>query len=219
MRLKRLSIKGFKSFADDTDIHFDENLIGIVGPNGSGKSNVVDAIRWVLGEQKTSELRLESMSDVLFNGTKARKPGKVAKVTLSFDNTKNILPTEYNEVSISRIIYRNGNSEYQLNGVTCRKKDITSLFMDSGIGSNSYAIISLNMVEDILHDNGGYRRGMIEQAAGIAKYKARKKETLSKLRSTTEDLDRVQDLLFEIEKNMASFERQAKRTGSQAQTD
>ncbi len=212
MRLKRLTIKGFKSFADETVIHFNENLIGIVGPNGSGKSNVVDSIRWVLGEQKTSELRLDTMSDVIFNGTKNRKEGKISKVTLSFDNTKNVLPTEYNEVSVSRILYRNGGSEYQLNNVPCRKKDITNLFIDSGIGSNSYAIISLNMVEDILHDNGGSRRGMIEQAAGIAKYKKRKKETLSKLRGTLEDLDRVQDLLFEIEKNMASFERQAKRT-------
>ena len=212
MRLKRLTIKGFKSFADETVIHFNENLIGIVGPNGSGKSNVVDSIRWVLGEQKTKELRLDSMADVIFNGTKNRKEGKIAKVTLSFDNTKNVLPTEYNEVSISRILYRNGTSEYQLNNVPCRKRDITNLFIDSGIGSNSYAIISLNMVEDILHDNGGSRRSMIEQASGIAKYKQRKKETLRKLRGTLEDLDRVQDLLFEIEKNMASFERQAKRT-------
>lgn len=212
MRLKSLSVKGFKSFADDTVINFNENLIGIVGPNGSGKSNIVDAIRWVLGEQKTSELRLESMSDVLFNGTKTRKEGRVARVTLSFDNTKNVLPTDYNEVSISRILYRDGNSEYRLNNVTCRKKDITSLFLDSGIGSNSYAIISLNMVEDILHDNGGSRRYMIEQAAGISKYKIRKKETLSKLKSTSEDLERVNDLLFEIEKNLSSFERQAKRT-------
>ncbi len=212
MRLKRLTIKGFKSFADETVINFSENLIGIVGPNGSGKSNIVDSIRWVLGEQKTSELRLENMSDVLFNGTKARKEGRVAKVTLSFDNTKNILPTEYNEVSISRILYRDGTSEYRLNDVTCRKKDITTLFLDSGIGSNSYAIISLNMVEDILHDKGGSRRYMIEQAAGISKYKVRKKETLSKLRSTAEDLERVSDLLYEIEKSMSSFERQAKRT-------
>lgn len=212
MRLKSLSIKGFKSFADDTIINFNENLIGIVGPNGSGKSNIVDAIRWVLGEQKTSELRLESMSDVLFNGTKTRKEGRVARVTLSFDNTKNVLPTDYNEVSISRILYRDGSSEYRLNNVTCRKKDITSLFLDSGIGSNSYAIISLNMVEDILHDNGGSRRYMIEQAAGISKYKVRKKETLSKLKSTSEDLERVNDLLYEIDKNLSSFERQAKRT-------
>ena len=212
MRLKRLIIKGFKSFADETVINFDENLIGIVGPNGSGKSNIVDSIRWVLGEQKTKELRLEAMSDVIFNGSKDRKEGKIAKVTLIFDNTKHILPTEFNEVSIGRVLYRNGTSEYLLNNVSCRKKDITNLFIDSGIGSNSYAIISLNMVEDILHDSGGSRRHMIEQAAGISKYKARKKETLSKLRGTIEDLDRVKDLLYEIEKNMALFERQAKRT-------
>ncbi len=212
MRLTRLNIKGFKSFADETEIHFNENLIGIVGPNGSGKSNVVDAIRWVLGEQKTSELRLENMTDVIFNGSKARKEGKVARVTLSFENTKNLLPTEYNEVRISRILYRDGTSEYRLNDVICRKKDITSLFIDSGIGSNSYAIISLNMVEDILHDNGGYRRSMIEQAAGIAKYKIRKKETEQKLKGTEEDLDRIEDILHEIKKNMSSFERQARRT-------
>ena len=212
MRLKSLSIKGFKSFADDTEINFNENLIGIVGPNGSGKSNIVDSIRWVLGEQKTSELRLDSMADVLFNGTKVRKAGRVARVTLTFDNTRNILPTDYNEVSVSRVLYRDGNSEYRLNDVVCRKKDIQSLFLDSGIGSNSYAIISLNMVEDILHDNGGSRRYMIEQAAGISKYKIRKKETLSKLKSTAEDLERVNDLLFEIQKNLSSFERQAKRT-------
>lgn len=212
MRLKSLTIKGFKSFADETVVNFNESLIGIVGPNGSGKSNIVDSIRWVLGEQKTSELRLDSMSDVLFNGTKARKEGRVARVTLTFDNTKNVLPTDYNEVSISRVLYRNGNSEYRLNDVICRKKDIQSLFLDSGIGSNSYAIISLNMVEDILHDNGGSRRYMIEQAAGISKYKVRKKETLSKLRSTSEDLERVNDLLFEIQKNLSSFERQARRT-------
>lgn len=212
MRLKSLTIKGFKSFADDTEINFSENLIGIVGPNGSGKSNIVDAVRWVLGEQKTSELRLETMSDVLFNGSKDRKEGKVARVTLSFDNTKHILPTEYSEVSISRVLYRDGNSEYRLNNVPCRKKDIVSLFVDSGIGSDSYAIISLNMVEDILHDKGGYRRKMIEQAAGISKYKIRKQETLNKLKGAGEDLNRVDDLLFEIDKNMSSFERQAKRT-------
>ncbi|MFT4565850.1 MAG: chromosome segregation protein [Saprospiraceae bacterium] len=212
MRLKRLSIKGFKSFADETDIHFNENLIGIVGPNGSGKSNVVDSIRWVLGEGKKSELRLADMADVIFSGSKERKEGRVARVTLTFDNTSDVLSTDFSEVSISRILYREGNSEYRLNNVPCRKRDITDLFVDSGIGSNSYAIISLNMVEDILHDSGGSRRQMIEQAAGISKYKIRKKETLRKLKATAEDLDRVQDLLFEIEKSMQTFERQAKRT-------
>lgn len=212
MRLKSLSIKGFKSFADETEINFNENLIGIVGPNGSGKSNVVDAIRWVLGEQKTSELRLENMSDVIFNGSKERKEGRISRVVLTFDNTNKILPTDFQEVSIARLLYRDGTSEYRLNDVPCRKKDIQSLFLDSGIGSHSYAIISLNMVEDILHDNGGSRRYMIEQAAGISKYKVRKKETLSKLKSTSEDLERVNDLLFEIQKNLTSFEKQAKRT-------
>ena len=212
MRLKSLVIKGFKSFADETKITFGENLIGIVGPNGSGKSNIVDAIRWVLGEQKTSELRLESMSDVIFNGTKSRKEGRVARVVLTFDNSKGILPVAFSEVSIARILYRDGNSEYRLNNVRCRKKDITNLFVDSGIGSDSYAIISLNMVEDILHDTGGSRRMMIEQAAGISKYKIRKRETLLKLSSTEEDLNRINDLLHEIEQNMSLYEKQARRT-------
>ncbi|NJL75625.1 MAG: AAA family ATPase [Saprospiraceae bacterium] len=138
-----MEIKGFKSFADQTVIHFSEDIVGIVGPNGSGKSNVVDAIRWVLGEQKSKELRLDQMSSVIFNGTKTRKPGGLAQVTLTFENTKNILPTEYNTVSITRMLYRTGESEYRLNNIPCRLKDITSLFLDTGIGSNSYAIIAL----------------------------------------------------------------------------
>lgn len=212
MRLKQLTIKGFKSFANETIINFNEDVIGIVGPNGSGKSNVVDAIRWVLGEQKSRELRLDTMSSVIFNGTKSRKPGGVASVALTFDNTKNILPTEYQTVTITRMLYRSGESEYQLNGVACRLKDITSLFLDTGIGSNSYAIIALGMVDDILADKDNSRRRMFEQAAGISKYKVRKRETLNKLKSTSEDLDRVEDLLFEIDNNLKVLEKQAKRT-------
>ncbi len=212
MRLKSLAIKGFKSFANDTVINFNEDVIGIVGPNGSGKSNIVDAIRWVLGEQKGKELRLEKMSNVIFNGSKKRKPGGMAQVSLTFENTKNLLPTEYNTVSISRILYRTGESEYRLNNVVCRLKDITSLFLDTGIGSNSYAIIALGMVDDLLTDKDNSRRKMFEQAAGISKYKRRKRETLNKLKSTTEDLDRIEDLLFEIEGNLKSLEKQAKRT-------
>ncbi|MCH2082545.1 MAG: chromosome segregation protein SMC [Saprospiraceae bacterium] len=212
MRLKQLSIKGFKSFANETIINFSEDVIGIVGPNGSGKSNVVDAIRWVLGEQKSKELRLDTMSSVIFNGTKSRKPGGVAQVALTFDNTKNILPTEYQTVTITRLLYRSGESEYQLNNVPCRLKDITSLFLDTGIGSNSYAIIALGMVDDILADKDNSRRKMFEQAAGISKYKVRKRETLNKLKHTTEDLDRVEDLLFEIDNNLKVLEKQAKRT-------
>ena len=212
MRLKSLEIKGFKSFANETIIHFGEDVIGIVGPNGSGKSNVVDAIRWVLGEQKSSELRLDTMTSVIFNGTKKRKPGGLASVSLTFENTKNLLPTEYQSVTITRMLYRTGESEYRLNGVTCRLKDITSLLMDTGIGSDSYAIIALGMVDDILADKDNSRRKMFEQAAGVSKYKARKKETLSKLESTSADLDRIEDLLFEIEGNLKTLEKQAKRT-------
>ncbi len=211
MRLKKLEIKGFKSFANDTAINFNEDVIGIVGPNGSGKSNIVDAIRWVLGEQKSKELRLDQMSSVIFNGTKKKKPSGIAQVSLTFENTKNILPTEYQSVTITRMLYRTGESEYRLNGVTCRLKDITSLFLDTGIGSNSYAIIALGMVDDILSDKDNSRRKMFEQAAGISKYKIRKRETINKLRSTTEDLNRVEDLLFEINNNLEMLEKQAKR--------
>ncbi len=212
MKLRSLRIKGFKSFANETILNFDEQVIGIVGPNGSGKSNVVDAIRWVLGEQKNRELRLDQMQDVIFNGTKKKKAANVASVTLNFDNTKNILPTEYNTVSISRILYRSGESEYRLNDVQCRLKDIRSLFVDTGIGSDSYAIIALGMVDDILSDKENARRRMFEQAAGISKYKQRKKETQNKLKSTKADLDRIEDILFELEGNLKSLQRQAKRT-------
>lgn len=212
MKLKTLEIKGFKSFANQTTIHFDENVIGIVGPNGSGKSNIVDAIRWVLGEQKSKELRLDQMSSVIFNGTKKRRASGMASVSLTFENTKNLLPTEYHTVTISRVLYQSGESEYRLNNVPCRLKDITSLFLDTGIGSNSYAIIALGMVDDILQDKENARRRMFEQAAGISKYKNRKKETLTKLKSTSDDLERVEDLLFEIEGNLSALEKQAKRT-------
>ncbi len=212
MRLKTLEIKGFKSFAADTAIHFNEDVIGIVGPNGSGKSNIVDAVRWVLGEQKSSELRLDQMTSVIFNGTKSRKPGNLASVSLTFENTRNLLPTEYHTVTITRVLYRTGESEYRLNNVPCRLKDITTLLMDTGVGSNSYAIIALGMVDDILNDKDNSRRRMFEQAAGISKYKARKRETLSKLESASADLDRIEDLLFEIDNNLKTLEKQAKRT-------
>lgn len=212
MRLKSLELKGFKSFANDTVIHFDEDVIGIVGPNGSGKSNVVDAIRWVLGEQKGKELRLENMGDVIFNGTKKRKPSPVAQVAITFDNNLGILPSEYQEVVISRHLYRSGESEYKLNGVVCRLKDIQSILIDTGIGSNSYAIIALGMVDDILYDKDNARRRMFEQAAGISKYKKRKHETMLKLKLTSDDLTRIDDILKEIETNLDILEKQAKRT-------
>src|SRR5882672_2500207 len=212
MQLSKLEIKGFKSFADKIVINFDEGITGIVGPNGCGKSNVVDAIRWVLGEQKTSALRSEKMENVIFNGTSQRSAQQMAEVSLTINNTKNILPTEYSQVTITRRLYRSGESEYLLNGVACRLKDITNLFLDTGVASNSYAIIELGMVDDLLNDRDNSRRMLFEEAAGISKFKKRKKETLRKLEETDADLERVEDVLFEIEKNMKSLEKQAKQT-------
>ncbi len=214
MQLAQLEIKGFKSFADKIVINFDEGVTGIVGPNGCGKSNVVDAIRWVLGEQKTSALRSEKMENIIFNGTNQRSPLQMAEVSLTINNTKNLLPTEYAQVTLTRRLYRSGESEYLLNGVTCRLKDITNLFLDTGVASNSYAIIELGMVDDLLNDRDNSRRTLFEEAAGISKFKKRKKETLKKLEDTDADLERVEDLLFEIEKNMKSLEKQAKQTES-----
>jgi chromosome segregation protein len=212
MQLAKLEIKGFKSFADKIVINFDEGITGIVGPNGCGKSNVVDSIRWVLGEQKTSALRSEKMENVIFNGTSQRGAQQMAEVSLTINNTKNILPTEYSQITITRRLYRSGESEYLLNNVACRLKDITNLFLDTGVASNSYSIIELGMVDDLLNDKDNSRRMLFEEAAGISKFKKRKKETLRKLEDTDADLERVEDLLFEIEKNMKSLEKQARQT-------
>src|SRR3546814_876841 len=212
MKLTSLEIKGFKSFGDKVIIHFDEGVTSIVGPNGCGKSNVVDAIRWVLGEQSTRMLRSEKMENVIFNGTSSRKPGNLAEVSLSFDNTRNILPTEFSQVTVTRKLYRTGDSEYRLNDVQCRLKDITDLFLDTGIGADSYSIIELKMIEEILNNKDNSRRTLFEEASGISKYKIRKKQTLNKLRDTESDLSRVEDLLFEIEKNLKTLENQAKKT-------
>ena len=211
MLLTKLEIKGFKSFADKVTINFDEGITGVVGPNGCGKSNVVDAIRWVLGEQKIKTLRSEKMENIIFNGTKKRKPTQLAEVSLSFNNTRNLLPTEYSQVTITRRYFRSGESEYQLNGVTCRLKDITNLFLDTGIGPDSYAIIELKMVDDLLNDKDNSRRNLFEEAAGVSKFKIRKKQTLKKLSDADADLERVEDLLFEIEKNLKSLEKQARQ--------
>ncbi len=212
MRLTTLEIKGFKSFGDKITIHFDKGVTAVVGPNGSGKSNVVDAIRWVLGEQKTRMLRSEKMENIIFNGTKNRKPANLAEVHLTFENNKGILPTEYTTVCISRRLYRTGESEYLLNGITCRLKDITDLFLDTGIGSDSYAIIELKMIDEILNDKNNTIKYLLEEAAGISKYKIRKKQTYHKLEETDADLNRVNDLLFEIEKSLKQLESQARKT-------
>ncbi|GAA4426933.1 chromosome segregation protein SMC [Pontibacter saemangeumensis] len=211
MQVSKLEIKGFKSFGDRVVINFDNGITGIVGPNGCGKSNIVDAIRWVLGEQKTRNLRSDKMENVIFNGSKTRKPVQLAEVSITFDNNKGILPTEYSQVTVTRKYYRNGDSEYMLNGVPCRLKDINELFLDTGIGSDSYAIIELKMVDEILNDKENSRRLLFEEAAGISKFKVRKKQTLKKLEETDADLERVEDVLHEIGKNMKTLERQAKQ--------
>jgi chromosome segregation protein len=212
MQLTKLEIKGFKSFGDKITINFNEGVTAIVGPNGCGKSNVVDAIRWVLGEQSTRALRSEKMDNIIFNGTKSRKAANLAEVSLTFDNTKNVLPTDFSQVTLTRRLYRTGESEYRLNDVQCRLKDITDLFLDTGIGADSYAIIELKMIDEIINNKEGSRRNLFEEASGISKYKLRKKQTFSKLKDTEADLERVEDLLFEIEKNLKALENQAKKT-------
>ena len=210
MQLSRLEIKGFKSFGDKVTLQFDKGVSGIVGPNGCGKSNVVDAIRWVLGEQKTRNLRSDKMKNVIFNGSKNRKPVQLAEVTITFDNTRGLLPTAYSSVSITRRYYRTGDSEYLLNGVACRLKDITDLFLDTGIGPDSYAIIELRMVDELLNDKENARRLLFEEAAGVSKFRVRRRQTLKKLEETDADLTRVEDVLAELQRNLKSLERQAK---------
>ena len=211
VRLKSLEIKGFKSFADKTLVSFDENITGIVGPNGCGKSNIVDSIRWVIGEQKISHLRSENLESLVFNGSKTRSASGLAEVSLTFENTRNLLPTEFSTITITRKFYKNGESEYRLNDVQCRLKDIQNLFMDTGISTDSYAIIELGMVDDLIKDKENSRRRMLEQAAGISIYKTRKKEAKQKLDATEQDLARIEDLLFEINNQLKTLENQAKK--------
>jgi chromosome segregation protein len=209
--LSKLEIFGFKSFAQKTVVTFNEGTTSIVGPNGCGKTNIVDAIRWCLGEQRSSALRSDKMENVIFNGTASKKPMGMAEVSLTIENSKGILPTEYNEVVITRRIFRSGESEYLLNKNICRLKDITNLFMDTGIGANAYSVIELKMVETILSSKAEERRTMFEEAAGVNKYKLRRRLALRKLDEVKADLTRVNDIVAEVEKKVNSLERQAKR--------
>ncbi len=211
VRLKSLEIKGFKSFADKTVLNFDEGITGVIGPNGCGKSNIIDSIRWVIGEHKISNLRSENLESLVFNGSKTRNASGLAEVSLTFENTKNLLPTEFNTVTVTRKYYKSGESEYRLNDVACRLKDIHNLFLDTGVSTDSYAIIELGMVDDIIKDKENSRRKMLEQAAGITIYKTRKKEAKLKLDATEQDLARIEDLLFEINNQLKSLENQAKK--------
>ena len=209
MRLKKLEVYGFKSFADRTEILFNEGITGIVGPNGSGKSNIGDAVRWVLGEQSARTLRGASMQDVIFNGTQRRKPLNYCEVSLVFDNEDRALPLDYAEVSVTRRVYRSGESEYFLNRSGCRLKDVIDLFRDTGIGKEGYSIIGQGRIDEILSRKGEDRRQVFEEAAGIVKFKARKEEADKKLAKTQENMSRVTDIMDEMERRLAPLEEQA----------
>jgi chromosome segregation protein len=211
MYLSKLELQGFKSFADSTTLTFDPGVTTIVGPNGCGKSNIVDAIRWVIGEQRPTVLRSEKMENLIFNGTADRRPLGMAEVELTIENTDGMLPTEYSEVRIGRRLFRDGTSEYLMNGTTCRLKDITDLFMDTGMAADAYSVIELKMVDELVSGSTEDRRRMFEEAAGITRYKMRRRQALRKLDNTQSDLERIRDLTDEVSTQVERLERQAEK--------
>jgi chromosome segregation protein len=211
MFLKKVYVNGFKSFAEKTEIVVEHGITAVVGPNGSGKSNISDAIKWVLGEQSAKSLRGGKMDDVIFAGTEKRMPLGYAEVRLIFDNESGIIPVEYKEVSIIRKLYKTGESEYYINKQQCRLKDIKELFMDTGIGRDGYSFIGQGRVEDILSPNSETRRQVFEEASGIVKYKSRKEESERKLEKTSDNLDRIEDIIHELEERIEPLHEQSKR--------
>ena len=211
MFLKCIEMQGFKSFADKIILHFDKGITSVVGPNGSGKSNISDAVRWVLGEQSAKSLRGSKMEDVIFAGTQHRKPVGFAYVSLTLDNSDKTLPLDYSEVTISRRVYRSGESEYFINKTTCRMKDVHELFMNTGIGKEGYSIIGQGRIDEILSTRSEDRRAIFEEAAGIMKYKVRKKEALRKLENTKQNLLRVDDIIIELESQLEPLKDQAEK--------
>ena len=211
MNISKLEIFGFKSFAKKETVVFDSGITGIVGPNGCGKTNIVDAIRWVLGEQKTKRLRSSKMEDVIFNGASNVKPLGLCEVYLTIENNKGLLPIEYSEVEIGRRLYRSGESEYFINRNNCRLKDISNLFVDTGLTSDAYSVIELNMIEQILSDKDDSRRQMFEEAAGVNKYKAKRRSALKKFDLNSRDLERIDDIILEIEIQVKALDLQLKR--------
>lgn len=209
MRLTRLDISGFKSFAKKTELCFGNGITAVVGPNGSGKSNIADAVRWVLGEQSAKALRGSKMEDVIFNGTQTRKAQSMCEVTLTFENADRKLPTDYAEVAVTRRMYRSGESEYCLNGKTCRLKDILELFRDTGIGKDGYSIIGQGKVDEILSNKSGDRRTALEEAAGVMRYRARKEEAERKLENTEKNMERIADVLEELGARIGPLEEQS----------
>ena len=213
MRLSKIKLSGFKSFVDPTTISFPSNLVGVVGPNGCGKSNVIDAVRWVMGESSASRLRGDSMTDVIFNGSSARKPVGTASIELLFDNSDGTVGGQYasfSEISIRRSVSRDGLSTYFLNGTKCRRKDITGIFLGTGLGPRSYSIIEQGMISRLIEAKPEEMRVYVEEAAGISKYKERRRETETRIRHTRENLERLTDLLEEVEKQIKHLNRQAK---------
>ncbi|MDZ7340930.1 MAG: chromosome segregation protein SMC [candidate division KSB1 bacterium] len=211
MYLEKLKIFGFKSFAKPATFEFMPGITSIVGPNGCGKSNVVDAIRWVLGEQRAGTLRSDRMENVIFNGSKTQKPMGMAEVSLVIQNTRNVLPITYSEVVITRRLFRSGESQYLLNNTACRLKDITDLLMDTGLAPDAYSVIELSMVESILNGKPEDRRRLFEEAVGITKYKQRRKLTLKKLEATEQDMLRLSDIIGEVRSKVNSLQRQVRR--------
>ena len=213
MRLTAIKLSGFKSFVDSTTVRFPSNLMGIVGPNGCGKSNIIDAVRWVMGESSARQLRGESMSDVIFSGSSARKPVATATVELVFDNADGRAGGEYatySEISVKRQVSRDGQSAYFLNGTRCRRKDITDLFLGTGLGPRSYAIIEQGMISQIVEARPEELRAFLEEAAGVSRYKERRRETESRIRHTRENLERLRDLREEVGKQLDKLKRQAR---------
>ena len=211
MRLTKLEMQGFKSFAKKTELQFSSGITAVIGPNGSGKSNISDAVRWVLGEQSARALRGAKMEDVIFNGTQKRRPLGMAEVTLSFDNADHSLPVDYNEVAVTRRVYRNGESEYAINGKTCRLKDVLELFRDTGIGRDGYSIISQGKVDEILSNKSADRRSALEEAAGVMRYRVRRTEAEKKLESTQKNMERIGDILHELESRVGPLQEQREK--------
>ena len=211
MYVKRLEMQGFKSFADKTVLEFMPGITSVIGPNGSGKSNISDAIRWILGEQSIKSLRGAKTQDIIFAGTQNRKSLGFAEASLVFDNSDGALPIEYSEVTITRKIYRSGETGYYINKVQCRLKDIVELFMDTGIGRDGYSIIGQGKIDEILSNKSEDRRHIFEEAAGIVKYRARKEETEKKLEQTRLNLLRINDILTEIEGNLEPLQQQSEK--------
>ena len=214
MFLKRITLCGFKSFPDKADFDFGSGITAIVGPNGCGKSNVVDAFLWVLGEQSARTLRGRQMSDMIFNGSSTRRSSSVAQVDLVFDNADRALPLDVDTVVVTRKLYRSGESEYQINHQLARRRDIRELFLDTGVGLEAYSVVEQGRVDSLLNNNPAERRVIFEEAAGISRYKARRKEAQRKLERTEQNLLRVADVIEELEKRLRSVKVQAGRARS-----